>query len=108
VLATPRAGPGIGRAESFAQAELVGAPGAVALVVPAAAVQAFDGDTVVIVATPRGAGLFLEAIPVRVGRRSAQQVEIVAGLGMGRQVIAKGAAIAKAELLKRRSAAGAQ
>jgi cobalt-zinc-cadmium efflux system membrane fusion protein len=108
VLATPRAGPGIGRAESFAQAELVGAPGAVALVVPAAAVQALDGDTVVIVATPRGAGLFLEAIPVRAGRRSAQQVEIVAGLAIGRQVIAKGAAIAKAELLKRRSAGGAQ
>ncbi len=108
VLAAPRAGAGIGRAESFAQAEILGAGGTTAVVVPAAAVQALDGDTIVIAVAQRGAGLFLEAVPVRVGRRSAKQVEIMAGLAVGRQVIANGAAIAKAELLKRRTAGAAE
>jgi len=103
VLAAPRAGSGIGRAESFVQAEVLGVGGTLALVVPAAAVQAIDGDTIVIAVAQRGAGLFLEAVPVRVGRRSAQQVEILAGLAAGRRIIANGAAIAKAELLKRRA-----
>jgi hypothetical protein len=78
------------------------------VVVPASAVQAIDGDTVVIAATQRGAGLFVEAIPVRAGRRSAQQIEIVAGIAVGRRVISSGAAIAKAELLKRRSASATE
>jgi cobalt-zinc-cadmium efflux system membrane fusion protein len=108
ILATPRAGSSIGRAESFAQAEVFGAGGTRAVVVPAAAVQALDGDTVVIAVAQRGAGLFLEAVPVRVGRRSAQQVEILAGLAAGRPIIANGAAIAKAELLKRRGVGGAE
>ncbi len=104
VLATPKAGKRVGRAESFAQAEVLGAGGTPAVVVPSSAIQSMEGDTIVIAAESRGKGLFIEAIPVRVGRRSAQQMEVVAGLGVGRQVIAASAAIAKAELLKRRSA----
>ena len=94
------------RGERFANAELRGVPAGDALVVPRMAVQALAGDTVVIVADARGEGLFLEAVPVRVGRRDARQAEIVAGLDSGRVVIAGGAVIARAELLKRREGGG--
>lgn len=104
VLATPRgAGPRIGRAESFAQAEVLGTGEAPAVVVPAESIQAMEGDTVVIAAERRGAGLFIEAVPVRVGRRTSGRVEILSGLGVGRPVLVRGAAIAKAELLKHRT-----
>jgi hypothetical protein len=43
---------------------------------------------------------------VRVGRRTGERVEILAGLSTQDQVILQGAAIAKAELLKRRGAFG--
>jgi cobalt-zinc-cadmium efflux system membrane fusion protein len=104
VLAVPKDGNRIGRAESFAQAEVLGAGGTPAVVVPSSAIQSLEGDTVVIAAETRGDGIFIEAVPVRVGRRSAQQMELVAGLGTGRRVIVGSAAIAKAELLKRRTA----
>lgn len=94
------------RGERFANAELRGVPAGEAIVVPRLAVQSLAGDTVVIVAAPRGEGLFLEAIPVRVGRRDARHAEIVAGLDTGRVVIAGGAVIARAELLKRREGGG--
>jgi cobalt-zinc-cadmium efflux system membrane fusion protein len=110
VLATPRGadrvGQRIGRAESFAQAEVLGTGGTPAVVVPAAAVQAMEGDTVVIAAEPRGAGVFIEAVPVRVGRRTADRVELLSGIGVGRPVLVRGAAIAKAELIKRRGGGG--
>jgi cobalt-zinc-cadmium efflux system membrane fusion protein len=103
VLASPTGRARRGRAESFAQAEILGTAGSPAIVVPVSAIQALDGDTVVIAAETRGAGLFVEAVAVRIGRRSTTHVEVVSGLEVGRAVIAARAAIAKAELLKRRS-----
>ena len=105
VLSTPSDGAKIGRAESFAQAVVYGTPGTPAVIVPAAAIQAMEGDTVVIAIEQRGSGVFIEAVPVRVGRRSAQQMEVLSGLGVGRTIVVRSAAIAKAELLKRRTAA---
>jgi multidrug efflux pump subunit AcrA (membrane-fusion protein) len=72
------------------------------LVVPATAVQAMQGDTVVIVSEPRGEGMYIKAVPVRVGRRTTDRVEILGGVPSGAAVVVRGAAIAKAELLKRR------
>jgi cobalt-zinc-cadmium efflux system membrane fusion protein len=106
VIAVPRGGGRTGRAESFVQAEISGTGGAPALVVPSAAVQALEGDTVVIVADPRGEGLHIEAVRVRTGRRAGDHTEILSGLSPGRRVIAGSAAIAKAELIKRRSPDG--
>ncbi len=104
IHATPRARGSIGRAESFAQAEVLGTAGTPAVVVPVGAVQAMEGDTVVIAVEPRGEGLFIEAIPVRVGRRTTEYAELLTGVGVGRVVLLQRAAIAKAELLKRRTA----
>ncbi|MCC6243001.1 MAG: efflux RND transporter periplasmic adaptor subunit [Gemmatimonadaceae bacterium] len=104
VLATPTTRSRAVRAESFAQAEIVGVGGTPAVVVPVSAVQAMDGDTVVIAAEPRGEGMFIEAIPVRVGRRNSVHAELLTGIGVGRVVLVGSAAIAKAELLKRREA----
>lgn len=95
-----------GRAETFVQANINGKGTSSALVVPSAAVQALEGDTVVFVAEPRGEGMQIKATPVRVGRRSAEKVEVLAGLDAGKAVVVRGAAIAKAELLKRRSGGG--
>jgi RND family efflux transporter MFP subunit len=104
VLATPASRSRAVRAESFAQAEIVGVGGTPAVVVGVGAVQAMDGDTVVIAVEPRGEGLFIEAIPVRVGRRNSVHAELLTGVGVGRVVLVGSAAIAKAELLKRREA----
>lgn len=93
------------RAEMFATAELLGPPNAATLSVPAAAVQAYEGDTVVITARSRTSGLELEAVPVRVGRRTTERAEILAGLVAGTPVIVEGAPVAKAELLRRRGGA---
>ena len=90
------------RAEMFASADLLGPPNAATLSVPAAAVQAFDGDTVVITVRERPSGLVLEAIPVRVGRRTTERMEVLSGLAAGTPVIVDGASVAKAELLRRR------
>lgn len=95
-----------GRAETFVQATIRGRGTTPALVIPASAVQALEGDTVVFVAEPRGEGMQVKATPVRVGRRSAEQAEVLAGLDAGKAVVVRGAAIAKAELLKRRSGGG--
>lgn len=92
------------RAEMFATAEILGPGGSNALVVPAGAIQAFEGDTVVIASEPRGEGMHLAAVRVRVGRLTADRAEILAGLEAGRTVVVGGAAVAKAEILKRRSA----
>ena len=93
------------RAEMFATAELLGPPNAATLSVPASAVQAYEGDTVVITARSRTSGLELEAVPVRVGRRTTERAEILAGLVAGTPVIVEGAPVAKAELLRRRGGA---
>ncbi len=107
VIAVPTRGVRPGRAESFVQADISGRGGALALVVPASSVQALEGDTVVIVADQRGEGLHIEAVRVRTGRRAGDRTEILSGLSLGRRVISGSAAIAKAELIKRRSPDGA-
>ena len=106
VIAVPKGGVRSGRAESFVQAEISGTGGAPALVVPSSAVQALESDTVVIVADQRGEGLHIEAVRVRTGRRAGDRTEILSGVSPGRRVIAGSAAIAKAELIKRRSPDG--
>jgi RND family efflux transporter MFP subunit len=107
-LARPT-GPASGaRAEAYAQAEVLGVAEAPVVVVPAAAVQAMDGDSVVIAVEPRGAGVFLRALPVRVGRRAGPLVELRGGVPAGTAVIVGRAAIAKAELLKRRGGGAAE
>lgn len=106
VIAVPKSGVRSGRAESFVQAEISGTGGAQALVVPSSAVQALEGDTVVIVADQRGEGLHIEAVRVRTGRRAGDRTEILSGVSPGRRVISGSAAIAKAELIKRRSPDG--
>ncbi len=90
------------RPEMFVDAELLGPEGEPVLAVPADALQLLDGESVVIAATPRDDGLEIEAIPVRAGRRTAGSVEIVAGLEPGRTIVTRGAATAKAEILRRR------
>lgn len=102
VHAAVRDARGILKPEMFARAELSGAPDGMVTTVPSGAVQAFEGDTVVIEATSRGEGMHLAAIPVRVGRRTATLAEIVAGIDTGHAVVVGGAAIAKAEIIKRR------
>jgi cobalt-zinc-cadmium efflux system membrane fusion protein len=107
VIAVPKGASRGARAESFVQAEIFGTGGSPALVVPSSAVQALEGDTVVIVADQRGEGLHIEAVRVRTGRRAGDRTEILSGVSPGRRVIAGSAAIAKAELIKRRSPDGA-
>ena len=102
VHARPVGDAGALRAEMYGTAELVGAAGASALVVPSAAVQALEGDTVVVTARARANGLLLEAVRVRVGRRTEEHAEILAGLAAGTPVVTHGAAVAKAEILRRR------
>ncbi|WP_461415072.1 efflux RND transporter periplasmic adaptor subunit [Gemmatimonas sp.] len=94
----------VGRAETFVQANISGRGTAPALVIPDRALQTIDGDTVVFMAEPRGEGMYLRATRVRVGRRSSERVEVLAGLDPGAIVVVRGVAIAKAELLKRRNA----
>jgi cobalt-zinc-cadmium efflux system membrane fusion protein len=94
------------RAEMFANASLMGPAGTTTIAVPAGAVQALEGDTVVVVTEQRGEGMWLSAKPVRIGRRTPMMAEVLAGVDPGTAVIVRGAAVAKAELLKRRAAAG--
>lgn len=91
------------RAEMTADAELLGAAGAKVLAVPMGSVQVMEGDTVVVLGTRLGEGLLLEARPVRVGRRTSLLAEILGGLAKGDSVLSAGAAIGKAEILKRRA-----
>jgi multidrug efflux pump subunit AcrA (membrane-fusion protein) len=89
----------------YASAELLGPASGSALSVPAGAVQAFEGDTVVITACEQPDGLALEAVRVRVGRRTAERAEILGGIAAGTSVVTTGASVAKAELLRRRGGA---
>ncbi|MBL0939212.1 MAG: efflux RND transporter periplasmic adaptor subunit [Gemmatimonadaceae bacterium] len=106
VIARPKGERG-GRAESFVQAEVRGEQRDAVVQVPASAVVAFDGDTVVFKAEQRGGGLFLQAVRVRVGRRTTEHVEVLAGVDQAMSVLSRGAAIAKAELLRGRGGGGA-
>lgn len=100
------AGQSLLRAEMTSDAQLLGGRGDRTLAIPAAALQIMDGDTVVVRASRVGDGLLLEARPVRAGRRTSEQVEILSGIGIGDTVLSTGAALGKAEILKRRSAEG--
>ncbi len=95
---------GLLRPEMFATAELLGSSAGNATTVPSGAIQALDGDTVVIEAQRRGEAMKIEAIRVRVGRRTRERVELVAGIDTGRLVIVGGASVAKAEIMKQRTA----
>lgn len=96
------------RAERFATATLDGRAGDSAVRVPAAAIQALAGDTVVIVAEPCGDGVHIRAVPVRVGRRSASHAELLVGPEAGSRVIVQGATVARSELLRRREGSGGE
>ncbi len=91
------------RAEMTADAELLGAASARALSVPAGALQLFEGDTIVVLGTRLGEGMLLEARRVRVGRRTSLRAEILGGISAGDSVVVNGAALGKAEILKRQS-----
>jgi cobalt-zinc-cadmium efflux system membrane fusion protein len=107
VLATPTISGRRPLAESFAQAQIESATGGLdVLVVPAAAVQEFEGDQVVFTVEQRGDSALIRAVPVQGGRRSGAFQEIVSGVTAGQRVIVRGASIAKAELLKRRGVGG--
>jgi RND family efflux transporter MFP subunit len=88
------------RPEMFATAALEGRSGDGVLTVPSAAIQAIDGDTVIIAAAPRGSGLHVEALPVRIGRRNAELAEVIEGVREGMLVVTTGAAIARAEIVR--------
>ncbi len=105
VLATVPNARGELKAEMTAAAELLGTAGASVLAVSDAAVQEFQGDTVVVTQRPgpgNAGGVVLQALPVRAGRRAQGLAEIVAGLAPGAAVVTEGAGIAKAEIQRRR------
>lgn len=104
VVARVRNADGALRPEMYVDAEVMSDAGGETLVVPSEAVQLLDGEEVVITAEPRDGGLFIEAVRVRTGRRSIAATEILAGVEAGREVLTRGAATAKAELLRRREA----
>lgn len=89
------------RPEMFATARLTTGGGDRTLVVPAGAIQAMEGDTVVIAAQQNGEGLVLEPVPVRIGRRTPALAEILSGIEADRMVVSSGASIARAEILRR-------
>ncbi|MBU1410855.1 efflux RND transporter periplasmic adaptor subunit [Myxococcota bacterium] len=66
------------------------------VVVPAGALQSFEGRTVVFVQTGRG----LEPQPVEVGRRNDTGVEILSGLARGQVYVRSGSFTVKAQLSK--------
>ena len=104
IAATIADGAELLKPEMFATAELQGTASAPTLTVAAAAVQAMDGDTVLVTASPQGAAFGLEAVKVRIGRRTTQSAEVLDGLPAGTVIISGRASIAKAEILKRREA----
>jgi membrane fusion protein, heavy metal efflux system len=104
VFATVDSRSGDLRAAMTASAELFGLARDSVLSVPTVAVQDFEGDTVVVTGIRRGSGMLLEAVRVRVGRRSAGLAEVRQGLTAGANVIGEGAAIARAEILRQRDA----
>lgn len=94
------------RAESFVQAVIVGKGTGETLTVASGALQHLDEGTVVFTARAQAGGLALRAVPVRVGRRGPDRAEILAGVAAGTPIVVRGAAIAKAELIKRRGGLG--
>ncbi|MDZ7630663.1 MAG: efflux RND transporter periplasmic adaptor subunit [Gemmatimonadaceae bacterium] len=93
------------RGEMTAAASLFGVSRDSVTAVPIGAIQDFEGDTVIVTGVKRGAGMLLEALRVRVGRRAAGMAEVTSGLTAGTPVVARSAAVAKAEILRQRDAA---
>ena len=96
------------RAEMFATARVQGPGSSTVLTVPTAALQTIDGETVVLIAEQRAEGIHVRAAPVVIGRRTAQLVEVLDGVAEGTPVVIEGAAIARAEILRRREAGSDQ
>lgn len=96
------------RVEMSAAAEVLGPQRDSVLAVPAEAIQDMDGDTVVVTGAPRGAGMLLEAVRVRVGRSASGLAEVLTGIAPRAAVVVDGAAVAKAEILRQRDARGAR
>ena len=67
-----------------------------AIVVPDEAVQTVEGRDVVFVRSAQG----FQAVPVRVGQRSAGRAEILGGLKAGQSIAARNAFLLKAEMGK--------
>ncbi|MBW2174553.1 MAG: hypothetical protein JRF64_07935 [Deltaproteobacteria bacterium] len=65
------------------------------LLIPKAAVQKLDGETVVFVKTEEG----FEARPVVTGRSNSIQLELLSGLNIGETYVTKGAFNLKAKII---------
>lgn len=102
VIATVSNASGELKAEMSAAAELLGSSDGDVLSVAEAAVQEFQGDTVVVTSRVVGRGVVLQAVPVHARRRAQGLVEIVSGLSPGVSVVTGGVGIAKAEIQRRR------
>jgi membrane fusion protein, heavy metal efflux system len=87
---------GVWRPGSFVTAAIAVEQRAVALAVPASAIQTIGGEKVVFVRVPEG----FEKRPVVVGRNDDRLSEIVAGLQPGETVAATNTFLLKAEFLK--------
>lgn len=92
------------RGAMTASAEIFGVAGDSVIAVPMSAIQDFEGDTVVVSGVQRDGGMLLEAIRVRVGRRSAGMAEVRRGISVGVPVVVAASAMAKAEILRQRDA----
>jgi cobalt-zinc-cadmium efflux system membrane fusion protein len=79
----------------FVTAELTIHEETVPLLVPKAAVQRLDGETVVFVET----GESFEARPVATGRSNSTHLEVLSGLNKGETYVAKGAFSLKAKII---------
>ena len=92
VLSNPR---GEWRPGLFVTAELTVHEETVPLLIPKAAVQKLDGETVVFVKTEEG----FEARPVVTGRSNSIQLELLSGLNIGETYVTKGAFNLKAKII---------
>jgi multidrug efflux pump subunit AcrA (membrane-fusion protein) len=81
----------------YVDVELRYGPNAPVVYVPASAIQRHAGETFVFV--PKGEDEF-ERVPVRLGRATAQQVEIIEGIQGGQSVVVQGGFALKTEMLR--------
>ena len=80
----------------FTDVMMTGSPGASVVLVPRNAVQNVGNRTVVYVAHPKEPGKFTER-EVRLGRSSAEHVEVIVGLHAGDSVVTEGSFFVRAE-----------
>lgn len=94
---------GLLKPEMYVDTRVLGEPDGETIVVPAEAVHLLDEIEIVVRAAENGDGsLFIEAVPVRTGRRTAELVELLAGIEEGTRLVVENAATARAELVRRR------